>query len=395
MQRAPQVVVVGASAAGLAAAASAAREGASVLLLESREEIGVPEPPALVAFDFLWDSSFVPPAASVRRRLDGVRLQSPSGHALEVAAPLCVLDRTRFDRHLAEQAARAGATLRLGVRDLRLSPSRALLLDGEELRAPVVVFADGARSLARSLVRTTRHPDGLTWGATLRFDSAGADDDRLLSLTFGQHARGGRSQLTPLGRSSWAHWTFYRGAPDEGEATARRALALDARLRGMDPRVAREASYHGVAPDPVHTIPGRLADDGLLVVGGAGGQGGLEVGVSAGEQAGRVAARCALEGRTDRQALGAYERAWKREHVAGYRALRRHTRRLARLDDEGLDRLLRPWAGWRVPVHDLVALGHGAPLVRAGALARFAARNPQALPRTALLGLRMLIPKRA
>src|SRR5207244_982022 len=136
----------------------------------------------------------------------------------------------------------------------------------------------------------------------------------------------------PLRGDAWTHWCFCRGgAPSEGEARARASLALECRLRGWDERaVLASAQLAAIAPDPVYTLPRELVADGVMVVGGAAGQGGLEVGVASGELAGRVAAAAALSGGTDRAALLPYERAGKGEWVAGYRALRRAAGRLAR-----------------------------------------------------------------
>ncbi|HEX2023043.1 MAG TPA: FAD-dependent oxidoreductase, partial [Candidatus Thermoplasmatota archaeon] len=162
------VAVVGASAAGLSAARAAACEGARVVLLERRPEIGLPEAPAAVAFQFLWTASEAPPDACVRRRLDGVRLRSPGGYALEVQAPLVVLDRVAYDRHLARGAEEAGARVVAGVRGLGVRDDRTLAAEGLEVSAKVVVFADGARTLAARFLRPVRHPEGLTWGAAQR-----------------------------------------------------------------------------------------------------------------------------------------------------------------------------------------------------------------------------------
>lgn len=386
------VLVVGASAAGLAAARAAALAGAEVTLLESREEVGVPEPAAVVAFDFLWTAQLSPRGDEVRRRLDGARIQSPGGHALEVAAPLSLLDRARFDQRLAREAQDAGARILTGVRGLAARADRALVADGLEACAPVVIFADGPGTHARRFIPTVRHPESLVWGAALRVPRTGALRERLLSLTFGEHAPCGRSQLNPVTDEWWTHWTFYRGAPSEARDRARRSLELDARLRGWDPALAQEAEFLGVAPDPVLTLPRRLAGDGVMAVGGAAGQGGLEMGVAAGETAGEVAAAAIASGRTDARALAAYEREWKRRHMGGYRSLRRATMRLSRLDDEGIDRLLAPWSGWRIPVRDFVGLAHPDPVRRVEAFTKFAARNPHALPGVARVGLKAMWP---
>lgn len=388
----PDVLVLGASVAGLAAARAAAQGGARVTVLEAKPDLAEPAPTAVVAFDFLWAADVTPQADEVRRRLDGVRVQSPGGHALEVAAPISLLDRARFDARLVRDAQAAGAEMHLGVRGAVVRPDRSVVADGLEARPRILVFADGASSYARRFLATTRHPESLVWGVAQRVPRPGGLKERLITLTLGSHAPAGRSQLNPVDDETWTHWTFYRGAPSEARDRARRALELDVRLRGWDPELVPQAQMLGVAPDPVLTIPNRLAGDGVMAVGGAAGQGGVEMGVAAGELAGAVAASAIAADRTDARGLLAYEHAWKRRHLGGYRALRRATLRLARLDDAEVDSLLAPWAGWRVPVRDLVGLAHPAPLRRVEAYSKFAARNPHALPTVARVGVRALWP---
>lgn len=315
-----RIAVVGASAAGLAAALAAARAGARVTLYESRAQVGVPAAPAIVGFDFLWPQELPRPRESVRRRLQGVRLRGASGRGPLVDAPLSLFDRARLDAHLAAEAEKAGARIETG----------AAADAWERAEADITIFADGARSEASRFLRPTRDPESLAWGAVLELE-ARADEERLL-LTLGSHAPGGRSQLNPLGGGRWSHWTFFRGDPERAEATARRALALDARLQGWKDV---EARFVGVAPDPVYTLPRQLVGPRVMVAGGAAGQGGLEVGLASGWMAGDVAARGGD--------LREYERRWKARYERGYRRLRRASDALGRLTDAEIARLMEAW----------------------------------------------------
>lgn len=346
-----QLAVVGASAAGLAATLAAARAGIDVVLLESRTRIGEPAPPAIVGFDFLWPEPIARPADAVRRRLAGARLRASDGRGPRVDAPLSLFDRARFDQRLADEAEKSGARVFTGLADVRARDDRSLVADGIEVRADVLLFADGARTQAVRFLRPTRDPAGLSWGAILDVEAEG-DADELL-LTFGPHAAGGRSQLNPLGGGRWAHWTFFRGetaakrgadapggglGPKDAEKVARRALALDARLQGWSEPKAR---FVAVAPDPVYLLPRELARGNVMVAGGAAGQGGLEVGLASGWIAGEAAAR-ALRGEGK---LSDYDRAWKARYQKGYQRLRRAADALAHLSDAETRALFGAWDG--------------------------------------------------
>lgn len=324
------VAVVGASAAGLAATLAAARLGAEVTLYESRSVLGVPAAPAIVGFDFLWPAAIDRPKRAVRRRLAGMHLRASDGRGPLVDAPLTLFDRQELDQHLAAEAQKSGARIETGA---------AIDVEALWARAKVVVFADGARSQASRYLRPTRDPAGLAWGGILEFEAAG-DADRLL-LTFGPHAPRGRSQLNPLGDGRWSHWTFFRGDPADAEAIGRRAFALDAALHGW--KVA-DARFVGVAPDSAYTLPGQLAAPGLLVAGGAAGQGGLEVGLASGWLAGETAARVARGEAMERD----YERAWRTRYQHGHARLRRAADALARLTDAETRALFGAWDGARL-----------------------------------------------
>lgn len=331
----PAIAVVGASAAGLAATLAAARAGADVLLLESKQEIGVPAAPAIVGFDFLWPEAVPRPPQATRRRLDGARLRSSEGRGPRIDAPLTLFDRTRLDQHLAAEAEKSGARILTDVRGLTARSDRTLGAEGLEVRADIIIFADGAHTQATRFMRPMMDPENVYWGAVLAFEAPG--DEETLILTLGSHAPGGRSQLNPLGNGQWSHWTFFRGSPERAEANARRALAIDARLEGWKDLDAR---FIGVAPDPVHTLPRELANGNILVAGGAAGQGGLEIGLASGWMAGEAAAR-----REPRS----YERAWRERYQRGYERLRRAADALAHLTDDETRALMRAWDGARLP----------------------------------------------
>jgi flavin-dependent dehydrogenase len=370
-----QLAVVGASLAGLRAAWAAASAGVDTVLLESRPEVGVPEPLAVVAFDHLMEAQAQVPESCVRTRTRSIRVLSPAGHRLTVEAPARILDRGRLDPLLAGQAQDAGARVLTGTGPLHLAPGGRLAGRSLRVEADVLLFADGARSLARSLLRTMREPSRIVWGAAHRTRSEAAPE---LEIRVGSHAPGGRTQWTPLGGGAWSHWSFSGQTPGEAIAAARRNLAAEQALRGE----RAPAEFLGVAPDPVYTLPGDLVGDGILACGGAAGQGGLEMGLVAGEMAGAAAARALLAGRRDAQALRPYEREWRARYLAGYQRLRRATDRLAGLDDARLDRLLEPWDGRSVPIRRLGQLS-GSLADRLSAWAYFATRHAGALPRVA------------
>ncbi|WP_440947989.1 digeranylgeranylglycerophospholipid reductase [Methanosarcina sp. T3] len=154
------VLVIGAGPAGSIAAKTAAEKGLDVLLIEKRQEIGDPVRCAEgvnkeylkkhVEIDNSW----------ICADLKGSRIYSPNGTKVEMAEEISggevgyVLERKIFDRALAENAAKAGAEVRVKTRatgliieDDFVKGVRLMHLGKEyEVRAKIVIGADGVES---------------------------------------------------------------------------------------------------------------------------------------------------------------------------------------------------------------------------------------------------------
>lgn len=336
------LAIVGASAAGLAAALAAARAGADVTLLEAKREIGVPASPAIVGMDWLWPGQIERPVHTTYRRLAGTKVRASDGRGVFVDAPLTLFRRDRFDAWLADEARKAGVCVIAGVKALDARPDRRLVAEGLEIQPEILLFADGARTQATRFMQSTRDPQAVQYGAVLEFTAPESEGDGRLYQTVGPHAPGGRSQLTPLGEDRWTHWTFFHGDPASAEQKARKALELDASLMGWETPDARFAGY---GPDPLFTLPGQLVGDRVMVAGGAAGQGGFETGLSSGWIAGDVAART-LQGKAS---LDEYPQAWRQKFRHFYDSLRRTSEMFARLTDAEIRDFFGAWDGRHIP----------------------------------------------
>ncbi|HJQ29537.1 MAG TPA: FAD-dependent oxidoreductase [Rubrobacter sp.] len=355
MRDGAEVLVVGASLAGLCAAYSAAREGAETLLIDAAPEVGARPNPATILMEPLWRRSGLPiPAEAVERELSGLRVSGPSGRGPLLRLRAVQLDRRRFDRYFAARAAEAGAIVSSGVRVDGLLSSGGVRTESGTVPARVTIFADGATSAVREAMPTMRNPEDVALGLD---QLLGADDlgvSSYFEVRFGSFAPGWRAQLNPLGGEHARLWTFIRGVPREElescAAQAQRTFCGAAQIRVLEER-------RGV--DPAFVVPGRIAGDGVMACGAAAGQGGLEYGARAGLLAGRIAARAVRCGDTSRHALITYERVSKRETRAELAAIRWGMASLQRLSDTELDALFSALQGLTLEGEDLEALLRG------------------------------------
>lgn len=382
--RRTQVAVVGASPSGLVAAERAAREGADVLLVEAGR-VGHPEPPAVVGFDHVWPNTVDPPGAAIRGRFHGVELTSPGGHTLTVQAPGRIVDRTVLDEWLAERAREAGADVETEAGPWQVDGPGRLVQADRALEADVVVFADGARSIAREIVDPVQEPDQLVWGVTHEIPVRSSPDR--LPIRVGDHAPGGRTQTVPIDDETTWHWTFARRPRRETIEIAERSVRAEADRRGWSNATVESIERRHVAPDPVFQRPGTLAADRTLVAGGAAGLGGLEVGLAAGSIAGRVAAQAAVGGRAGRADLVEHERICHERFSPAYRGLADLMTVAERVPDGLIDALAAPWDGQRVDLDRVAGLALDDLRSRARSLAGIAVRSPGRATRSLVGGL--------
>src|SRR5213594_1327539 len=148
-----EVIVVGGSAAGLFTAATVARGGRRVRVLESKPQFE-PAPRTLIVTDHFRHQMGAAACKSIINEIRRFELFT-DGRSAQIALnkPDLIIERSRLISALAREAEQAGATLSFDTRFLGIGPNaRGLRLDVEsggkhgELHADSVVGADGAAS---------------------------------------------------------------------------------------------------------------------------------------------------------------------------------------------------------------------------------------------------------
>jgi len=147
------VVVIGAGPAGLIAAREAASRQAGVVVLEEHEEIGKPcHCAGLLSLKGLERLDMPTDGAYIKNKVRGARFYSPSGltFTVEKDEPVaCVIDRSVFDKYLAQKAAEAGARIILSEQVKALEHGKEGVVVQSENRGihvKVAIDAEGASS---------------------------------------------------------------------------------------------------------------------------------------------------------------------------------------------------------------------------------------------------------
>ena len=375
------IVVIGASPAGLMAARYAALGGANVVLYEKKEEIGVPSHPA----NSFYKGMMTPVGekaddAYIRHHLKGMKLISPSGHTIPVETPGYAIDKEKFDRFYAEKTEKAGVEIRCGHEITGLSRTggttvlkvrKAVQGDdaadrgsdngsadragrpvdpetspAEKIEADVVIIADGicSGSAQAAGLRTMKHPEDIAWGTELEIRAPGIGREEFAEYFVGSHAPGWKSTYLPMGNDSAAIGVYVRRHGKDTDDFLEPWIDRICRMKDID-RDEMEIVTRKSAGDPIVTIPDQIYAPGIMVAGGAAGQSGIGYAMRAGQIAGEVAGKAVSKGDFSKKVLSEYESRWRKdlwtEHVFGRIGLET----LRKLDDDEIDDLFAVFEG--------------------------------------------------
>jgi digeranylgeranylglycerophospholipid reductase len=154
------VVVVGSGPAGTVTARFAAENGAKVLIIDRRQEIGVPVLCGEGISRKIDEWGMLEGKRWIASSMDGARIYSPDGTCVTLSADMAgnetgyVVYRDIFDQELARQAVKAGAKIMMNTEAIDLIKEKDIIngvkakhFDSEiEIESDIVVGADGVES---------------------------------------------------------------------------------------------------------------------------------------------------------------------------------------------------------------------------------------------------------
>lgn len=338
------IIVIGASPAGLMAARNACEKGSSVLLLEKKEEIGNPPHPANSFFKGMLDKCGEKADPSyVVHYLKGMQIISPSGRTVEVETPGYAIDKTEFDRFYAKKIMKMGVDLRKGVE------VHNILRDGEKFTVStsagvftsrLVVISDGINSKIASLLglKTMKHPEDIAWGIELDVRAPDLGKPKMFEYYVGSHAPGWKTTYAPRGGDNAAIGAYVRRCGKDATPYLNAWVENFKRLKGLkELEVIRKLS----GGDPIVTLPNEYITDGIMVAGGAAGQSGIGYAMRAGQICGDVAADAIKKGDVSKSALSEYRKTWEKEFKVEHYLGRIGLETLRKMTDREIDEMVK------------------------------------------------------
>jgi geranylgeranyl reductase family len=353
-QKKYDIIIIGAGPAGSLAAKYAVLNGAKVLMVEKKQEIGTP----------IQCAGFIPEASEVEELIPELtlpaemkkiskkcilsktkkqRLIAPNLKDKEFDVSGFVLDRRLFDSDLAEQAVKEGADMICGTAAKEIlsgSKEHTVKLNGvfgaAEVTGKIIIGADGPNSIVGKTFGLS-HSKKATPDAEEEEPSAGVPyergigfeykmtnvdiDTETLEMYFGnEYVPGGYVWIFPEGDGKANVGIGLRNSHSDEKMSARSLLnkfITEHPIASEKLKDGKIMSIHsGIIP--VSGAPDKTATHSAMVVGDAAGHvmatngGGIPFAMAAGKIAGEIAAAAALEGACGRQlSVIDYEKEWR------------------------------------------------------------------------------------
>ncbi|MDY0267189.1 MAG: NAD(P)/FAD-dependent oxidoreductase [Methanimicrococcus sp.] len=329
MKESYDVIVVGGGPAGAVAARFAAEGGASVLLIEKRQEIGDPvrcaegvgtkeldkyidEDPRWIAAPIKGATLYVP---------DGTSLKMRSGNPDHVYG--YILERKLFDRALVEKAAYSGVEVYtkasatgLIIEDGKVNGVKIKRLGEEkEIRAKIVIGADGIESKVGRWagIDTTLKLKDIESGVQYLMTNIEIDADNIEIYMGNKYAPGGYVWIFPKGKNRANVGIGLLGNKNEDGKRPIDFLNKFIENRFPNGKII-EMNYGGI---PVSGGIEKIYGNGIMLIGDAAQLtdpitgGGIKHALWSGEMAGTVAADAVKAGDFSEKFLKKYQKEWE------------------------------------------------------------------------------------
>ena len=354
------VVVVGAGPAGSMAAKTAAEEGLEVLLVEKRQEIGVPVRCAEGISKDSIERFFEVDKRWIAAEVIGAKIYSPDGTEIVMSEEMAgnevgyVLERKIFDRHIARLAAKAGAEVYVKTtaisferegKKLRIKMRR--LGEEWEVETKILIGADGVESrIGREagIIKTLKL-DEVESCAQYLMTGLDIDENYTYFYLGREIAPGGYAWIFPKGDGSAN--VGIGVMPKFAQKPAKYYLDAFIERIGLEGEIVEFVA----GAVPVYGEIETAVTDNIMLAGDAAYHadpitgGGIANALAAGYYAGKVASEAVRAGDFSAKFLKKYDELWKADFGKKLRRNKKLQEKFIQMDDETLNKLARSIAG--------------------------------------------------
>ena len=335
------IIVVGASPAGLMAAWKAAEKGANVLLIEKRGSFNSAPSPADTSFKgFFKMIGLEPKEEYIIHKVKGTNMISPLGTTITIETPGFSIDRKKFDAYYAEMARDAGAEIKMSSKAIALNGEGVLVREKrgkKRYNGEIFVLAPGNSEIVKATeLKTMKYPEDLAYAMQAEMEGVKVDEDYFHYFLGKEVAPGWKATISPKGNGKASAGVFVRGARPKKyfDKFLQRDMFDGAKILSVSE-----------GADQIITMSNEIVGDGVMVAGGAAGQAGIAYGMAAGMLCGEVAAEAIKAGDHSKRFLSKYEKQWKKRFLNHYRAGRFGLKAIEKMSDAELDEAMRALEG--------------------------------------------------
>ena len=305
-------IVIGAGPAGSSAAREIASAGFKVGLFEEHEAVGLPQHcTGMLTIRGCQLLEVEVPDHVIQARPQAVKI-SYRNSCFKLPFKIYVVDRSRFDRYLAERAVEAGAILKTGSRVKAIKRKESgwivSVSGGGEYSSKLVIGAEGFKVLSVQWVGLKRPRDDAVC-LQYEIEVPHPIDQEVIEVIFGSEiAPGGYAWIVPIGERMLRVGLGVRRSRMSPSYYLKKLL----RERFQEYKVIRKMA--GIVSVGGPMTPSYT--DGYMAVGEAAGQVnplfgmGCLSSIACGRIAGKVAAKALREGDTSANQLREYEEKW-------------------------------------------------------------------------------------
>jgi digeranylgeranylglycerophospholipid reductase len=351
----PDVIVVGGGPVGSYAALSLAKLGVKVTVFEEHPQIGLPSHcTGHLSIRSLMSMGLYPlPTGIVENTFSAANFYSSKGtkFSIRLSCPVtAVLNRSKFDQYLAQQAQEAGASFQLNshVKSLIVADGfvkGVTLEDNQKVYSKLTIDAEGISSrLLRQTGLPALKPKGLVFGVEAEVDRVEDVESHAVEVYLGKdYASGFYGWLIPrLDGSAKVGLATNKGNPEE--LLRKLMLKHPVASKQLSKAKITQISYHAI------TLGGPIEKsyaNGFLAVGDCASQvkpttgGGVIFGLSCAEIAGQVATLALRKNDVSSDSLRIYQQHCDDLLSFDFSVMLRLRRFLDSLSDEKLDEVLQ------------------------------------------------------